>query len=69
MDVLFLIATTKTQSIGHDTPLLHRRARIGKQPRHTRQVKFLTLEGTFNFQIKFHRPCTCKGELSTISFT
>jgi len=42
--------------VGQTTPLSNKRTRVGKQPRHIRQSKFLTLGGTFRFQIPDQYP-------------
>jgi len=45
-----------TNWVGHLTPLSISRARVGKQPRHIRHIKFLTFGGDLSFQIPDQYP-------------
>ena len=46
-----LMEAQLAQLVRQVTPLSNKRTRVGKQPRHIRQIKFLTFGGTLKFHI------------------
>lgn len=58
-----------THWVGNWTPLSNNRTRVGKQPRHIRQIRFLTFGGVLSFQMPVQYPSLWRWDKSTNSLT